>query len=809
MLTVQSRALSSLSRSIAPVTLLMLKRGLATYSYTGRKPINEATIIENSNLGEDTNISDTGFILKSNNKTTLYIDHICFPKESKWDIKQFISPLLYPSSAEAITKYVADLTSSYKNVEIIPVPRDGGAFATFELPAATTPQLYNKSIIYNLSEKIVKKHRFFLRIGIFPVKGIPWVEDMGRYASKTLKVKFEGDELSQESLYAMFRRYGKISDIVLPKPGDMERVALVTFWSNRSAICARHCLTGSDVGGTTIHIHYKKKVSDHWLPTFIRDHPRIAIPLLLAFAAATAVLIFDPVRSWFIKEKIKGELEINRYFWFQEMWRGWITTRNKVKGLLNYKQNEEAEWELWGEIDDLMEEREKKAKDLKIWLEENVNSMIVVQGPPGSGKRHLINTMVLEDRENVLYFDCENVIKSRKDYQLIQSFAHEIGYFPVFSFVSSVSSFIDLVVKSLTGQNSGLTETKESQTQAMLTLSIGAIRDLSLRSYREMLSNNADFNMKEEDYLQQNPHCKPVIVIDRYQSSRKKNQSNAFIYQQLAEWAANLVQLNIAHVIFITDDVGSVQDLIRALPSAPIKRIVLSDASKTASSIYVKHALGEDFVNQNESYRAELEKYTDMLGGRMRDLQMFVRRIRSGDSPKEAFEGLTQQSIEQLSQVFLAGTQDYGFNVSQAWQIIKLLSEKEEVPYDDIFLLPMFKANTFKILQSMENVELVRLNRIDGVISSVLPGKPLYLRAFKEMMNDPEIYKAVQKECLLGMIEFETNRIRKFIEELNKFKEVPEPKLFKERLQYLSGKIEGGSKVITECEKEMMKLKEK
>ena len=77
------------------------------------------------------------------------------------------------------------------------------------------------------------------------------------------------------------------------------------------------------------------------------------------------------------------------------------------------------------------------------------------------------------------------------------------------------------------------------------------------------------------------------------------------------------------------------------------------------------------------------------------------------------------------------------------------------------------------------------------------------------MMNDPEIYKAVQKECLLGMIEFETNRIRKFIEELNKFKEVPEPKLFKERLQYLSGKIEGGSKVITECEKEMMKLKEK
>lgn len=778
-------------------------------AYGGRKPVNETTIIENSNLGEDTNVNDTGFIIQQKDRTTLYIDHICLPKGSKWDYKQFISPLLYPSNADSITKFVQSLTESYNDVQVIPVPRDGGAFVSFKLPAATTPQLYNKSLIYNLTEKMSKTHRFFLRIGIFPVKGVPWVEDMGRYASHTLKVKFEGDELSQESLYAMFRRYGKISDIVLPKPGDMDRVALVTFWTTRSAICARHCLTGADIGGTTVHIHYKKRVSDHWFPTLMRDHPRIAIPLLLAFAAGIAVLIFDPIRSWFIKEKVKGELDWSKSLWFKEIWRSWITTRNKVKGLLSSQKADDADWGLWSEIDDLMEERTNKAKEVKIWLEENVNSMIVVQGPVGSGKRNLVSSLVLPDRENVLYIDCENIIKSRKDYQLIQNFAHEIGYFPVFSFVSSISSFVDLFVKSLTGQNAGLTETKESQIQGMLTLSLGAIRDLALSHYYQLMSSSEDFYMKEEDYLQQNPQAKPVIVIDRFQAARKKTQANSFIYKSLAEWAANLVQLNIAHVIFITDDIGSIQELVSSLPTQPLKRVVLSDASEIASNVYVTRALEKLKLTETEKDAETLRKYTSLLGGRMRDLQMFVRRIKTGDTPQEAFEGLTQQAIEQLSQVFLTSAKvDYDFNISQAWQIIKLLSKEPEIDYKEVFLLPMFKANTFKILQSMENAELIRLIRVDGVVTKIVPAKPVFAVAFKEMVNDPSIYCAIEKECLLGKIEFETNRVRKFAEDLNKFKEVPEPKLFTQRLRYLSGKIETGTAAISECEKEMVKLKD-
>lgn len=777
--------------------------------------VNEATIIQSTQSGEETNVSNTGFILKQKDRTTLFIDHICIPKESKWDWKQYITPIFFPVKDDAVTQYVKTLTSGYEDVEVVPVPRDGGAFVTLRMPAATTPQLYNKSVIYNINQKSQLAHRFLLKPGVYPVKGIPWIEDLGRYPSKSLKIKFQGDILSQESLYAMFRRYGKIADITLPKAGDAEQTAIITYWTLRSAISARHCLTGVDVGGTVMHIHYKRRVSENALIIFVRDHSRIAIPLILAFVAAVAVLVFDPIRSWFIKEKIKGEFDWNRNQYWRGIWRSYVTTRNKVKGLLNIKGSGNEEWELWSDIEDLMEERNNISREVKLWLEENVNSMIVIQGPAGSGKRNLVNNMILNDRDNVLYVDCENIIKSRKDYQIIQNTAHEIGYFPVFSFMTSISSFVDLFVKSLTGQNAGLSESKEVQTQSMLTLSLVSIRELALANYYKMMSTTDDYHVKEEDYLQQNPKAKPVIVIDRFQAARKKNQANAFIYKQLAEWASNLVQLNIAHVIFITDDVGALQELVTSLPSSPLKRVVLSDASPRASQLYVKHAIklspdgskSDKNVEISEDLEQQLDKYSVKLGGRMRDLQMFVRRIKSGDSPEQAFEGLTQQAVEQLSQVFLTTKDEYGFNVSQAWQVIKLLADSESIAYENIFLLPMFKKDTVKILQNMENVELIRLVRHEGVVTDIIPAKPLFTTAFQRMVSDPQIYRTMEKECLMGMIEFEANRIKKFLEELRGFKEVPEPKLFSQRLKYLSNKIETGSKVITDCETKMAKLK--
>ncbi|GMF50661.1 unnamed protein product [[Candida] boidinii] len=125
-------------------------------------------------------------------------------------------------------------------------------------------------------------------------------------------------------------------------------------------------------------------------------------------------------------------------------------------------------------------ERRDLIKNVKLWLEENVNTFIIVSGPRGSGKRSLVEQGVLDKRENVLYIDCENLIKARKETTFLSAFANEIGYYPIFAWLNTSASFIDLVVQGLTGQKSGLSESKETQVKNMLTLSINVIRDIAL-----------------------------------------------------------------------------------------------------------------------------------------------------------------------------------------------------------------------------------------------------------------------------------------------------------------------------------------
>ena len=82
-----------------------------------------------------------------------------------------------------------------------------------------------------------------------------------------------------------------------------------------------------------------------------------------------------------------------------------------------------------------------------------------------------------------------------------------------------------------------------------------SIRRIALKNYKAFVSTgDGTVNVKEEDYLQQHPEAKPVIVIDRFEG---KSEINGFVYKELSDWAAMLVQMNIAHVIFLTETVAS------------------------------------------------------------------------------------------------------------------------------------------------------------------------------------------------------------------------------------------------------------
>jgi len=118
-----------------------------------------------------------------------------------------------------------------------------------------------------------------------------------------------GPELSQESLYSLFRRFGKILEIVR-QPGEGKEVprwAVVQFKSVRSASAARCCIhrarfveppgvgigagetrgggdgkasvtggeTGKDLAPTVLRVQYQRVVKARWLRDWIFGHPRI------------------------------------------------------------------------------------------------------------------------------------------------------------------------------------------------------------------------------------------------------------------------------------------------------------------------------------------------------------------------------------------------------------------------------------------------------------------------------------------------------------------------------------------------------
>ena len=151
------------------------------------------------------------------------------------------------------------------------------------------------------------------------VKGVPWLEDLYRFPKSRMRVEFvapsDGDgsavELSQETLYSFFRRYGKIAEIT-QQPSDskvLPKYAYVDYVSVRDAIMARNCMHGFVVSevlgggktGTKLRLSYEQRVKAHHIWNWITSHPRIVIPIVAALLATLTVAIFDPIREFFIK----------------------------------------------------------------------------------------------------------------------------------------------------------------------------------------------------------------------------------------------------------------------------------------------------------------------------------------------------------------------------------------------------------------------------------------------------------------------------------------------------------------------------
>lgn len=567
-------------------------------------------------------------------------------------LRRVNNPSLAAADPMSIIKRALPDKMPLKVTEVMPRLKEGGAFVKFSHDDHISLTELEGTLKQFLKEQPIKPwFNPFRRVRAYLVQGKPWIEDLYRLPSSRLSVEFlptspesSAVELTQETLFTLFRKYGKLAEIT-PQPSDskiLPKYATIDYSRLRFATMAKNCMhgfvlaeeQGGGKAGTVLKLTYERKTKPHWVRDWLTGHPRIVIPFVAALIAGLSVAIFDPIRTFFIRMHITHGLHLEG----SKAWK-WIRSQlTRTYDILSFKKKKEDDTTM----EAIWADRQSSIDQLKTWLMETADTFIVVQGPRGAGKRELVLDQALRNTAYKLVIDCKPIQEAHGDSATICAAAAEVGYRPVFSWMNSVSSLIDLAAMGTIGTKTGFSETLDNQLAKIWTNTATALKQIALASRRK---DDKDKDLSDDEWLEAHPEKRAVVVIDNF--LHKSNESSV-VYDKLSEWAAALTTTNIAHVIFLTTDVSFSKSLSKALPDRMFRQLVLGDCTpEVAKKFVIKHldADAEDKSSGEKSLTPsqlrgdldELDSVIQVLGGRLTDLEFLARRIKTGESPGSKF----------------------------------------------------------------------------------------------------------------------------------------------------------------------------
>lgn len=572
---------------------------------------------------------------------------------------------------------------------------------------------------------------------------------------------------------------------------------------------ARNCLHNFVVGealgggkdGTRLRISYEKRIKPYSIWNWLTSHPRLVIPVLAALLAATTVVIFDPIRKFFVKAYVKHRtaLSSNRIY-------GWL--KSQTDTLLGARKRDKGTGlaALWNQRQGLIEE-------IQTGLADPSGTFVVVQGSRGSGRDELVE-QALKDRKYVLTVDCKAITEASGEGGIIRKLAAAVGYRPVFSWANSISSMLDLAVQSTTGVKAGFSETFETQISKILHTAATALKEVALSGKRR------GDEATEEAFLGDHPEDRTVVVIDNFLHKSEENKSGSgIVYETMAEWAATLVQNHAAHVVFVTNEPGSAKVLERVLPDRAIRQVPLGDVPLDAARNFILSRLeeadeeaGADGERVKRPAPEGLDEHIRTIGGRLADLEILATRLKSGQEPGQAVSEIVGQSASEIVKNFvLRPSADASFSVEQAWWLIKTIAERGRLSYDEALLHPALStgpASASDALDALAAAELVSLRTRRGFPVEVTAGKPIYEAAFQILAEDGELRRRMDRAVLKTLAGAERKGIEDVERELALLGGFPEGwrKGGGGRIEYLAKKMKDGQGKIEEYEAQMKRL---
>ncbi|KAJ5928059.1 hypothetical protein N7466_007015 [Penicillium verhagenii] len=771
----------------------------------------------------------SGHIKLNENEGIIYINNI-FPHRLQWLMR---GPLSHVQPLEGLLKRVGNPNMAASDPshiaeralpenlnivikEVIPRYKEGGAFVKFERKPGATDETISTAIKEHLRNNPIRPwFNPFQTADADVVRGRPWIEDLYRIPSQSLKVEYlpastEGPpaELTQEAIYSLFRPFGKILEIQ-HQPSDSKvepRYAILRFQRPRFSVLARNCMHGYEASeedgggksGTRFKISYERKIRLSMIKDWILSHPRIMFPVIAALVAAITVIIFDPIRTFFIKVKIKATLHTEDNAVVQ-----WVRKQASKANKIYFGQRKADPRGLTA----IWEDRQNDISQLQAWLTETAETFIVIHGPRGSGKRELVLEQALKNHHYKVIIDCKQIQDARGDTAKISRAAAQVGYRPIFSWMNSISSLIDLAAQGMIGTKAGFSETLDAQLSKIWQSTAEAMKRVALDGRRK---EDKDSNLNDDEYLEAHPDKRPVVIIDNF----VYDSENSVVLDKLTEWAAGLTSGNIAHVIFLTTDSSFSKPLSKALPNQVFRTIGLGDCSLDVGRRFVLNHLESGTVGDGETSKEPkkklhgLDECIQILGGRVTDLEFMANRIEAGETPEAAVNRIIEQSASEIMKIFILGTDSASpqWTTEQAWHVIKALGQAKtgQLLYNKVLFNDLFKGSGGEAtLRALEQAELISVGTVKGFPRWIKPGKPVYKAAFQRLIENKTLEGRLDLLILAELISSENKSIAKYEEELQLLGSLPKyPWELTSRIQWLLTKVHGSQSKILQYEKE-------
>ncbi|EIW60623.1 uncharacterized protein TRAVEDRAFT_57812 [Trametes versicolor FP-101664 SS1] len=402
----------------------------------------------------------------------LWVDSVFPVRIGRLDLRPYIGYAREETLLERLRGLLSPVkTHDFQVVSLEPHGKDGGVFVKFKYKASDSENAL-QTILQNIRENVHSHGGVPSWCGlpageVWLVKGTPWREDLQRYATSIVKVSFDGPDVSEESLYGLLRPYGMISDITPPSPAPagILRAATVSFRNLRAATTARNTIHSAKVPSstsgqsiTTLRTSYHQPIAAHAVRDYIAGHPKLFLPVLFFLIGTVTYTIFDPIRVVMVEGKMEDWFDFKKfaiYKWLRE------NTVDRFSFAADLEGSSLASPGVW-------KERQEAEDALQKYLTDFPSTICFVHGPQGSGKSRMLNSILKERGRKAMIIDVGVLTKAGTDMALVSGLASQTGYWPVFSFLNSVNSIIDLASVGLIGQKAGLSSSLNDQLKQIL-----------------------------------------------------------------------------------------------------------------------------------------------------------------------------------------------------------------------------------------------------------------------------------------------------------------------------------------------------